>query len=94
MSQFSLDFAKQGACTLWGSFEIHNQQLMGKMLHQFHTGGSLRVLLKGGEDDGDGGRERLNEVMDRFEALPLWFMKFHSSSDMEEVLVISHSVTC
>jgi hypothetical protein len=48
---------------------------MVKMLHQFYRGGALRLL------DGD----RLGEVLDRFEALPLWFLKFHSSSDLDEV---------
>jgi hypothetical protein len=34
LSQLSLDFAKDGAPTLWGSFEIKYEKLLGKMMQQ------------------------------------------------------------
>ena len=48
---------------------------MIKMLNQFYKGGSLKLL----------DHEKLNEVLNKFETLPLWFMKFHSASDIDEV---------
>lgn len=75
LSQISLDLAKQGASTLWGSFEIQNAMLLEKMMQQF--GG---INLKTLSDDG------LESLADDFEGLPLKFMNFHAGTDMSQVL--------
>ena len=75
LSQLSIDFAKSGAATLWGSFEIRNARLVEKMLQQF-VGANLRALPA----------ERLEQVADDFESLPMRFMNFHAGSDLGQVL--------
>jgi twinkle protein len=71
----SLDFARAGAATLWGSFEIRNARLLEKMLQQY-AGANLKALSP----------ERLEQVADDFENLPLRFMNFHAGSDLGQVL--------
>lgn len=75
LSQISLDLAKQGAATLWGSFEIQNAMLLEKMMQQY-SGINLKTL----SDDG------LESLADDFEGLPLKFMNFHAGTDMSQVL--------
>jgi twinkle protein len=77
LSQLSIDFAKVGAKTLWGSFEIKNHRLARKMLQQYHSGGGPFLELP---------REQREKVADDFETLPLLFMNFHSGTELDEVL--------
>jgi twinkle protein len=76
LSQLTLDFVKDGAPTLWGSFEIKNTRLLQSMMKQFHPKELLELITP----------EKLDKVADRFEALPLVFMNFHGGSNLEEVL--------
>jgi len=75
LSQMSLDFAKAGSATLWGSFEIKNARLIEKMLQQYACA-NLKALSK----------ERLDGIADDFEGLPMHFMNFHAGSDLGQVL--------
>jgi twinkle protein len=70
--------AEQDINVLWGSFEIKNTRLMHKLLQQF----SREPLPVGQPEKAD----KLNAVADRFETLPLYFMKFHGGSDIDDVL--------
>ena len=74
----SVDFAEQGINTLWGSFEIKNTRLLHKLLQQF----SREPLPVGKPEMADS----LNALADRFQSLPLYFMRFHGGSDVDEVL--------
>ncbi|GLD98782.1 hypothetical protein PINS_up007500 [Pythium insidiosum] len=74
LSQLSLDLCAQGVTTLWGSFEIKNTRLMHKMLTQL-AGRGLR-----------GDVDAFEAVADRFEALPMYFLRFFGSTDVDEVL--------
>jgi len=77
LSQMSVDFAKAGVPTLWGSFEIKNARLVEKQLQQYYKGsGSLRSLSP----------EKLETLADDFESLPLHYMNFHSSTELPEIL--------
>ncbi|CEG65799.1 hypothetical protein RMATCC62417_02506 [Rhizopus microsporus] len=75
ISQLSLDYCKQGVPTLWGSFEILNKRLAKKMLSQF----AEKDLS---ESPGD-----FDRYADEFEKLPLYFLNFHSSTPIHQVLV-------
>jgi len=84
LSQLSLDLAEQGINTLWGSFEIKNQRLIKKLLQQFcrepiFSPSNSRLSH-------ENRMEILNGVADRFEALPLYFLKFHGTTEVENVL--------
>eukprot|EP00978_Attheya_sp_CCMP212_P017804 scaffold47932_cov48-Attheya_sp.AAC.1 len=78
LGQLSLDFADQGVNTLWGSFEIKNTRLMHKLLQQFS-----REPLPMGKPEL---QPKLELLADRFAALPLYFMKFHGGSDVDDVI--------
>ncbi|KAI8083089.1 P-loop containing nucleoside triphosphate hydrolase protein [Halteromyces radiatus] len=81
MSQLSLDYCKSGVPTLWGSFEILNQRLAKKMLYQF------------AEKDLSLYPEELDHWGNEFEKLPLYFLKFFSSTAIDDVLEASqHAV--
>ncbi|CAI5733448.1 unnamed protein product [Hyaloperonospora brassicae] len=74
LSQLSLDLCGQGVSTLWGSFEIKNTRLMHKMLTQLaqrNLGGDVNAF---------------DAAADRFEALPMHFLRFFGSTDVDEVL--------
>eukprot|EP00916_Digyalum_oweni_P026416 GHVL01043404.1.p1 GENE.GHVL01043404.1~~GHVL01043404.1.p1 ORF type:complete len:1456 (+),score=379.99 GHVL01043404.1:481-4368(+) len=74
LSQLSLDYASQGVNTLWGSFEIPNLRLIQTMLCQF-SGCDLEE------------KNHFFEIIaDRFEKLPIHFMKFYGSTCVDEVL--------
>jgi twinkle protein len=73
-----LDLAEQQVNVLWGSFEIHNRRLMAKLLQQFS-----RTPLPRGDPSK---RIQMEALADRFEALPMFFMKFHGGSDINDVL--------
>lgn len=77
LSQMSVDFAKAGVPTLWGSFEIKNARLVEKQLQQYYKGsGSLRSLSP----------DKLESLADDFESLPLHYMNFHSSTELAQIL--------
>jgi twinkle protein len=78
LGQLSLDFAENGVNTLWGSFEIKNTRLMHKLLQQFSRGPLPDEKLQKAQ--------ALEVLADRFENLPLYFMKFHGGSDIDDVL--------
>ncbi|CAM9495213.1 unnamed protein product, partial [Discosporangium mesarthrocarpum] len=86
LSQLSLDLAEAGLNTLWGSFEIKNTRLLQKMLQQFARR-PLEDLISSGS------AEALNAVADRFQNLPLSFMRFHGGTDVDCVLdAMDHAV--
>lgn len=74
LGQLSLDFAEQKVNTLWGSFEIKNTRLLKKLLEQYNR------------DSLPDESQKLEALADRFEQLPLSFMKFHGGSDVDDVL--------
>jgi twinkle protein len=74
LSQLSLDLCGQGVSTLWGSFEIKNTRLIHKMLTQM-AGKNLQ-----------GDPETFEMAADRFETLPMYFLRFFGSTEVEEVL--------
>lgn len=74
LSQLSLDLCGQGVNTLWGSFEIKNTRLIHKMLTQL-AGKSLQ-----------GDVNAFNRTADEFEALPMYFLRFFGSTEVDEVL--------
>jgi len=67
-----LDLLKQNVKTLWGSFEIKNQRLGLAMMRQF-TGGEVTEA-------------NFHEVSEQFSQLPLWFLRFHGSAPVDEVM--------
>ncbi|KAF1797648.1 P-loop containing nucleoside triphosphate hydrolase protein [Mucor lusitanicus] len=78
ISQLSLDYCKSGVPTLWGSFEIMNKRLAKKMLYQF------------AEKDISLDPKEFDDIADRFEQLPLYFLKFFSSTAISDVLKACH----
>jgi twinkle protein len=73
LSQMSLDFCKKGVPTLWGSFEIQNEILVSAMMSQF----SDTNLTKH--------PEKLEHNFAKFAELPLYYMSFFGSTDLEKV---------
>ena len=78
LGQLSLDFAENDVNTMWGSFEIKNTRLMHKLLQQFARGPL--------PEEPQQKAQALEVLADRFENLPLYFMKFHGGSDIDDVL--------
>ena len=76
LSQLSLDFAKAGKSSLWGSFEIKNVQLLRKMFMQFCKMSDLSVLK----------REKIEVLANDFEQLPLYFLNYFGGTDIDEVI--------
>eukprot|EP01134_Creolimax_fragrantissima_P003768 CFRG3768T1 len=87
LSALSLDYCQQGVATLWGSFEIKNTHLGQKMLQQ-HVGHTLSSVDK----------ETFDKHISTFNQLPMYFMTFFGSTQVQEVLqtmdyaVYHHSV--
>ena len=89
LGQISLDLAEQGTNVLWGSFEIKNTRLMHKLLQQY-----MRDVLPMGLATRDNlteteKQQQLTSLMalaDKFESLPMHFLKFHGGSDVDHVL--------
>mmetsp|Transcript_68417 Transcript_68417/g.190188 ORF Transcript_68417/g.190188 Transcript_68417/m.190188 type:complete len:358 (-) Transcript_68417:362-1435(-) len=79
LSQMSIDVARQGVNTLWGSFEVKNTRLVKKMLQQYHG----NALIKPGTADVIDG---IHAVADQFQQLPLYFMTFHGGSEVDQVI--------
>ena len=83
-----MDLAEQGINVLWGSFEIKNTRLMHKLLQQY-----MKDVLPVGLADKEISLEEkkkemvaLTALADKFETLPMHFMKFHGGSDVDDVL--------
>ncbi|KAK8812216.1 hypothetical protein WA158_007450 [Blastocystis sp. Blastoise] len=76
LSQMSLDLVRQGVPTLWGSFEIPNRRLSHIMIRQY-TGRQLSM---------DTSREEYDELTDKFTSLPLYFLRFFGSTQVDQVL--------
>ncbi|OQR85631.1 twinkle protein [Achlya hypogyna] len=74
LSQLSIDWCAQGVSTLWGSFEIKNTRLVHKMLTQM-AGEPLACNLA-----------LFDKTADAFEQLPMYFLRFFGSTDVDEVL--------
>ena len=74
LSQLSIDFVKQGVSTLWGSFEIKNEILMTHMMLQFSEANLVKEP------------QSFEFYANRFENLPLYFMKFFGSSQLDQIL--------
>ncbi|XXQ30142.1 SF4 helicase domain-containing protein [Plasmodiophora brassicae] len=75
LSQMSLDLCLQGVNTLWGSFEIKNHRLAKTMLNQLH-----------GQSIANCSSEEFDEMFERFEKLPIYFLKFFGATDIHQVL--------
>jgi len=75
VSQVSLDLACNDVHTLWGSFEVKNEQLATKMLQQH-----AQRNLKGCSDD------EFDAAADAFEGLPLWFLTYYGSTKLDNIL--------
>jgi len=74
LSHLSLDYVLQGVRTLWGSFELQIPKLAKKMLCQF-SGKNI-------EKD----KEGYDEIADQFAALPLYFLRFFGSTEVDQVV--------
>src|SRR5690606_12840770 len=74
LAQLSLDYLVQGVNTLWGSFEVRNVRLAKTLLTQYAHKNLENNL------------EEFNIWADKFSQLPLYFMKFHGSTDIDHVL--------
>lgn len=76
LSQLALDYCMQGVPTLWGSFEVGNVRLATRILRQFHSAHEPRSPLL----------ENFDEWADRLSQLPLYFMRYHGSNEVERVI--------
>lgn len=74
LSQLSLDLCGQGVSTLWGSFEIQNTRLIHKMMTQL-AGKSLQ-----------GDPATFEYAADSFEELPMYFLRFFGTTDVDELM--------
>lgn len=78
LSQMSLDYCMQGVPTLWGSFELSNIRIAKLLLSQFYarsTGKSPVHLAN-----------EFDEWAEKFENLPMFFMRYFGSNPIERVL--------
>lgn len=82
LGQLSLDFTENDVRTLWGSFEIKNTRLMLKLLQQYSRGPLLSETNQSKEKQ----IEAIEVIADKFQDLPLYFMKFHGGSDVDDVI--------
>ena len=81
LSQLSLDFCRSGVSTLWGSFEVPNVRLVSRMMSQF----AQKDLSKHSDS--------FDEWARRFEQLPMYFLKFHGSTQPSTVVeTMRHAV--
>ena len=88
LGQASLDLAEQRINVLWGSFEIKNTRLMHKLLQQYMKD-VLPVGLAEKEISAEEKQQQLTALTalaDKFETLPMHFMKFHGGSEVDDVL--------
>lgn len=82
LGQLSLDFAENDVRTLWGSFEIKNTRLMHNLLKQFARGS----LINEKDQNKQRQLEAIEVLADKFQELPMYFMKFHGGSDVDDVM--------
>ena len=81
LSELSLDLCLQGVKTLWGSFEIKNIRLLNTLMHQF-AGFAVEKHM-----------DKFLRWSEKFESLPLYFMSYYGSQDLQDVLkTIEYSV--
>ncbi|KAJ2145686.1 hypothetical protein IWW43_005052 [Coemansia sp. RSA 1935] len=77
----SLDFCKSGVSTLWGSFEIPNVRLATRMMSQFAKRNIAQNVAE------------IDYWSRKFEQLPMYFLKFHGSTNPDTVLeTMRHAV--
>ena len=76
--QLSLDLVRQGVPTLWGSFEIPNRRLSHVMLRQY-SGRQLSADLS---------KEEFDDLANKFSTLPLYFLKFFGSTQVDQVCLM------
>lgn len=76
LAQLALDYCMQGVPTLWGSFEVGNVRLAGRILRQFHSAHEHRPSLL----------ENFDDWADRFSEIPMYFMRYHGSNEIERVI--------
>jgi twinkle protein len=74
VTQMTLDYCTQGVTTLFGSFEIKNHRLIRKMMCQY-AGKDLSNF-----------KHEFEAYCDQFERLPLYFMNFYGSTNVDQVL--------
>jgi len=74
LSQLSLDYCLQGVRTLWGSFELGLPKLVKKMLCQFAN----KNIETNSED--------YTAIADQFAALPMYFLRFFGSTQVDQVV--------
>ena len=79
MGQVSLDFAEQGINVLWGSFKIKNTRFLHKLLKYFSRDELPATKAPNAV-------ELFDSLADRFEGLPLHFLRFHGGSEVDKVL--------
>lgn len=77
LSQLSLDYCIQGVPTLWGSFEVGKVRLAGRLLKQF-AGGHGKMITEG--------KGSYDLWADKFAELPMYFMTYHGSIDVQQVI--------
>ena len=82
LGQLSLDFAESDVRTLWGSFEIQNTRLMKKLLQQY----SRESLYSEKDQSIEEKMEAIKVLADKFQDLPMYFLKFHGGSDVDDVI--------
>ena len=78
LSQLSLDYCIQGVPTLWGSFEIRNVRLARLLLEQLYSSQTKQPVSTL--------QDNFAEWAERFEELPMYFMRYHGSSPIERVI--------
>ena len=72
LSQLSLDFLEKGVPTLWGSFEVKNEILAASMIQQYFKRDTAKMS-----------KEDLSLIIDEMGDLPLYFMKFFGSTNLD-----------
>lgn len=87
LSQLSLNLARRGVRTIWGSFEIRRERLLSNQLFQFagcheSLGGSpLRPV-----DNFDIGQAVLLDKLDEYAQLPIYTFKYFGATELMDVL--------
>jgi twinkle protein len=74
LSQLSLDFAKQGTPTLWGSFEVRNDILATNMLLQYSNVDLIQEPNK------------FEFYAEQMEKIPLYYLKYFGSTELDKLL--------
>lgn len=81
MSEYSIDLCAQNVTTLWGSFEVKNTRLAKMQLKQY-SGVELEENI-----------EQFDKWADLFQKLPMYYLTFHGSHEINKVLdAMAHAV--